>query len=214
MFGNWLARIFTGSTRKRRPSRHFRPTRLGVEPLDVRAVPAVLTVTSTGDSIAVDGFVTLREAITAANSNANSGDAPAGDAGLDTIKFNIAGAPGTVHTIKPLGQLPTIIDPVFIDGYSQLGAVKNTSATADNAFLAIELDGSDVGFNAGLTIFSGNSTIQGLVINNFKNEGILVINQGNNIIRGNFIGTDATGKLDHGNGIAGIGLLASNNTVG
>jgi hypothetical protein len=42
------------------------------------ALAAIITVTGTGDTIAVDGFVTLREALTAANTNAASGDAPAG----------------------------------------------------------------------------------------------------------------------------------------
>jgi hypothetical protein len=50
-----------------------------------------ITVTGTGDTIAVDGVVTLREAITAANTNAPCGDAPAGDVGLDVINFNIPG---------------------------------------------------------------------------------------------------------------------------
>jgi hypothetical protein len=59
------------------------------------ALAAVITVTSTGDTIAVDGFVTLREALTAANTNAGSGDAPTGTPGLDEIRFNIAGLPGT-----------------------------------------------------------------------------------------------------------------------
>src|SRR5262245_37434236 len=103
-------------------------TRLGLEPLEIRAVPATITVTSVDDSIALDGFVTLREAITAANTNAASGDAPAGDGGLDIIKFNIAGAPGTVHTIQPNIALPAITEPIVIDGYSQLGASPNTLA--------------------------------------------------------------------------------------
>src|SRR6266576_4114605 len=62
-----------------------------------------ITVTGTGDTIAVDGVVTLREAITAANTNATAGDAPAGDPGLDTINFNI---PGTgVQTINTTSEL-------------------------------------------------------------------------------------------------------------
>src|SRR5262249_42726113 len=133
---------------------------------------------------------------------------------LDTIKFNIAGAPGTVHTIKLMSALPFITDPVFIDGYSQLGASPNTLADGDNAFLAIELDGTNVGFQAGLTITAGGSTVQGLVINRFENEGILVVGAGGNVIRGNFIGTDQTGQLDYGNGLAGVTLLTSGNTVG
>ena len=49
--------------------------------MEARLLLATITVTGTGDTIANDGIVTLREAITAANTNAASGDAPAGDAG-------------------------------------------------------------------------------------------------------------------------------------
>jgi hypothetical protein len=176
---------------------------------------AIITVTGTGDTIVVDGLVTLREALTAANTNAASGDAPAGDPGLDEIRFNISGLPGTVRTIQPSSMLPTITDPVFINGYSQLGASPNTLLDGSNAFLAIELDGSLTNFAAGLSIGNGGggSTIQGLVINRFDNEGILVTSAGN-VIRGNFLGTDPTGKLDRGNGSAGVTLAGSNNTVG
>lgn len=66
-------------------------TRLGVQTLEDRIVPAILAVTGTGDAIAVDGVVTLREAITSANNNANVNvDVVAdGDYGADTIRFNI-----------------------------------------------------------------------------------------------------------------------------
>src|SRR5262249_44462761 len=134
--------------------------------------------------------------------------------GLDTIKFNIAGAPGTVHTIQPSPALPTIIEPVFIDGYSQLGAQPNTLADGDNAFLAIELAGINAGFQTCLTIAAGGSTVQGLVINRFMNQGIQVLGNGGNVIRGNFIGTDQTGTLDKGNHLDGVTLLTSNNTIG
>src|SRR5262245_17990740 len=172
---------------KTAPTSVRRRTRLSLEALETRTVPAIITVTDVGDAIALDGFVTLREALTAANINAPMGDAPAGDLGLDTIRFNIAGAPGTVHTIQPMSPLPFITDPVFIDGYSQLGALPNTLADGDNAFLAIELDGLQAGFQAGLTLVAGNSTVQGLVISRFGNEGILVKGSGGNVIRSNFI---------------------------
>jgi len=187
---------------------------LGLEPLEGRALLASITVTGTGDTIAVDGLVTLREAITAANTNAASGDAAAGDAGLDMIRFNIAGVPGTVHTIQPTSGLPTITEPLIIDGYTQLGASPNTAATGSNAFLAIEVDGTNAGFQAGLAISGGGSTVQGLIINRFSNEGILLIDNGGNVIRGNFLGTDATGKLDRGNAITGVSVLTTNNTIG
>jgi hypothetical protein len=65
-----------------------------------------VTVLNTNDS----GLGSFREAIDCANTTP----------GLDTIDFNIPGA--GPHTIQPLSQLPTINDPVTIDGYTQPGA--------------------------------------------------------------------------------------------
>ena len=164
-------RLEKGLRRKRRKD----PTpgkRLQVESLEDRRMLAVITVTGTGDTIANDGVVTLREAITAANTNAVSGDAAAGDAGLDTIEFNIAGA--GPHTISPTSSLPTIVDPIFIDGFSQTGAMANTAGIGSsiNAVLQIELDGSGVVGGNGLQISAGGSTVRGLVINRFDDDGI------------------------------------------
>ena len=103
---------------------------------------ATITVTDTGDTIAVDGLVTLREAITSANNNAdvNADVVAVGAYGTDTINFNIAGT--GVHTIAPFPALPTITDPVIIDGYTQPGSAANTQTTnGDDAVLLIELNG-------------------------------------------------------------------------
>src|SRR5687768_2392789 len=84
-------------TRTRRARRH---TRLAVQNLEERLAPATLTVTGTGDTIAVDGAVTLREAITSANNNASVNDdvVADGDYGPDTIRFNIPAAdPGHLY---------------------------------------------------------------------------------------------------------------------
>ena len=63
-----------------------------------------------------------------------------GNVGADRIEFHIAGS--GVHTIAPASDLPTITDPVTIDGYSQSGATPNTLATGNNAVLKIELSGA------------------------------------------------------------------------
>ena len=80
-----------------------------VEALEERSLLATITVTGTGDTIANDGVVTLREAITAANTNADPRANLAGRSGLDTIAFNIPGA--GVQTIHLTSALPTITDP-------------------------------------------------------------------------------------------------------
>jgi hypothetical protein len=69
-----------------------------------------------------------------------------------------------------------------------------------------------------LTIKAKNSTIKGLVINRFTYNGIIIDGAGatGNVISGNFIGTDVTGTVALGNGIAGVFIErgASSNRVG
>src|SRR5438552_9400007 len=128
----WLNRQFKSLQRasvrgRRRPAARLQRFRPGLECLEDRWVPATITVTGTGDTIAVDGLVTLREAMTSANNNAdvNADVVAVGAYGTDTIQFNIAGA--GVHTISPTSALPTISGPLTIDGYSQPGASANTN---------------------------------------------------------------------------------------
>jgi hypothetical protein len=196
---------------------------------------ATITVTGTGDTIAVDGLVTLREAITSANNNANvNGDVVAvGGYGTDTINFAISG--GGVKTITLTAALPTITGVVTINGYTQGVATPNTLANGDNAVLLIELNGASAGAGtakvgiAGLTLGSGSdgSTVRGLVINRFSGDGILVKSDGNTIA-GNFLGINpagTTGGTGLGNANTSFDLVtpfragiyvdnASSNTIG
>jgi CSLREA domain-containing protein len=176
------------------------------------------TVNSTGDgadSNTADGVCndgtgncTLRAAIQQANATS----------GTDTIAFQIPGA--GLHTIAPSTALPTITDPVIIDGYTQPGSSVNTLPDGDNAVLLVELSGvntsvsNGTGVN-GLTISAGSSTVRGLIIDRFGSSfGISLFNNGNNVIEGNFIGTDAAGSAKAGN-LDGIALInSSNNLIG
>lgn len=185
---------------------------------------ATITVTGTGDSVAVDGVVTLREAITSINAgaNANADVVAVGAYGTaDTINFNIAGA-GT-HTILLTGSsLPSIVKPLTINGYSQPGSAANSAATGDNSIHLIVIDGSGAGVANCLTLTTGSSssTIRGLVINHCTNGIGLFINDGqNDVIAGNFIGTNAAGTAAVGNSQGGvavgnIGTNISGTTIG
>ena len=161
----------------------------------IPAGAATFTVTNTSNS----GAGSLRQAILDAN----------GAMGTDTIAFNIAGA--GVHTITPATALPTITDPVIIDGYMQPGSSANTLAVGDDAVLLIELDGATAG-GTGLTITAGNSTVRGLVIGGFS-LGLVLSTNGGNTVTGNFIGTTPSGTAAHGN-TSGIVIGSSNNTIG
>ncbi|NJN16320.1 MAG: CSLREA domain-containing protein, partial [Oscillochloris sp.] len=159
----------------------------------------IFTVNSTldpGDGTCTSGECTLREAIDAANTQP----------GPNTINFAIPG--GGVQTIAPSSALPIISDPVVIDGYSQPGATANSLTVGTNAVLQIELDGSLIGGSAdGLALRTSNSSIRGLAIGRFNGAGISV-SEADNIIAGNYIGTDADGTLDRSN--RGDGIFVAN----
>ena len=175
---------------------------------------ATYIVTNNGDAGGVslcDGITpcSLRQAITAANTSI----------GLDTIAFFIP-APG-VQTITPATSLPSIIDPVIINGYTQPASAPATGVTP--ATILIEISGAAAPNSTnGLTLSnnSSGSFILGLAINRFKNpaantgNGILIITSGNHFILGNYLGTDASGTIDLGNlnnGIQDTGNLGNNN---
>lgn len=154
----------------------------------------IFTVKNTNDG----GPDSLRQAILAANSNP----------GTDTIQFNIPGS--GVHTISPASPLPTIGTPVIIDGQTQPGFTGSP---------IIELDGTNAGGSApGLLIAGPGSTVRGLVINRFKSDGITILTAKgvNNIVEGNFIGTDVKGTIALRNSARGVSIItsASNNIIG
>ncbi|MBI4311724.1 MAG: CSLREA domain-containing protein [Chloroflexi bacterium] len=190
-----------------------------VAPAGPMPVPFVVNSTADpGDGVCDALECTLREAINAATASPSK----------DTIAFNIpdsdpgyvAAAPGWWR-IRPVSPLPTIGDPVVIDGYSQPGASPNPVMVDHpgglETRLKIELDGTNAGedFAHGLRISAGDSIVRGLAINRFGFAGIVLVGDGGNQIEGNFIGTDITGKVAAGNGSFGIVINGSpGNIVG
>ncbi len=152
------------------------------------------TVTTTADT----GAGSLRQAITDAN----------GNAGADTIAFNITGS--GVHTISPATALPTITEALMINGYSQPGASANTNAPnqGTNAVIQIEIDGTALGVNGVGITATAVVTIRGLAINRCANSGIRIGGAGGNgsIVAGNFIGTDPSGSSRPGAQYYGINI--------
>ncbi len=168
------------------------------------AAAATFTVDSTdddkdlnpGDGVCTSGGpgCTLRAAIQEANALV----------GVDSIHFAIGIGP---QTITPTSLLPLITEAVTIDGTTQPGFAGTP---------IIELNGTSAGVGIdGLYIFSGGSTIRGLVVNRFDNDGISTALNGGNVIEGNFIGTDIAGTAGLANGAAGVRLDdPSGNTIG
>jgi hypothetical protein len=149
---------------------------------------ATYTVTNTADS----GAGSLRQAIVDANNNT----------GADTIDFNIGA--GGAQTISPASNLPSITGPVTIDGTTQTGSCSGPCVT---------IDGGDVR-STGLHLQGGDSTVRGVQVNRFTVEGIALTHGDNNVVSGNYIGTD--GATDRGNGNYGVFIAFSStgNTIG
>jgi hypothetical protein len=153
--------------------------------------------TNTADNtcIATAGGCTLRAAIEQANASA----------GLDTIKFGIAG--GGVHTITPGAPLSQILEPVFIDGYQQPGASQNTLSGGDDAVILVELNGSTC------IRLHGVRHPKRRQRQHDPRSGHRALRHGHLrqlcrhlYHRGNFIGTDPTGTIARSNEAEGIRL--------
>jgi parallel beta-helix repeat protein len=129
------------------------------------------------------GVCTLRAAIQQANATA----------GADTINFS------GVSAISPGSALPTITETVTISGGSSPSITLNGS-------------GAGAGVN-GLVLTADGCVIQGLVVRNFANHGIVVNSSGNTLARNN-LGTDTAGNVDQGNGAYGLAVTGNNNTIG
>ncbi len=113
-------------------------------------------------------------------------------------------------TITPTSALPTITDPVVLDATTQEGFTGTP---------LVELNGGSAGSGAiGLSLNSGasGSTVRGFVINSFGLHLIQLAGSDNNVIAGNYLGTDATGMVDQGAGDSGVLLIggASGNRIG
>lgn len=171
------------------------------------AQAATFTVTNTG----VAGTGSLTKAITDSN----------GASGADTINFNIAGA-GPHEIAMGDTQLPDITGPVTIDGFSQHDSSPNTNGleAGSNAVMKIVVSGK-----YGINLAASASTITGLVVNAGTSEAVFSVIKSagsNNVIAGNYIGTNAAGTAavdGPGSGfLVGVELAGNagntNNTIG
>ncbi len=167
----------------------------------------IYSVTTTAES----GAGSLRQAIVDANTHA----------GADTILFTIpASDPGFdvvsgVWTIRPTSDFSSLSDGgTFIDGTTQTASQGDRNVFGPE----IEIDGTNAAGANGFTITSPDNVIKGLIINRVNSIAVDIRGttaRGNSIV-GNYIGTDPTGMVAHGNVLGGIWIRtgASNNRVG
>src|SRR5262245_3617239 len=163
------------------------------------------TVTNTGDNGGLNpapgaNTGTLRQAIIDANNNP----------GADRIVFDIQPPGPHTITILPSITLPVLglIDPATIDGTTQPGFAGKP---------IIELDGTNVTQTFGtLCLFSGSggSTVRGLVINHTRQlRTAIQLDSDDDIIEGNFIGTDLNGTAASSNGVGVKSIISSSNST-
>ncbi len=157
---------------------------------------------------------TLRQAINAANLTTAA----------DTINFSFptnfrvdANTPDAITTdvlIRPITRLPTITQPLTINGYSVQGSLVNTDATNTNAKIRIRIDGLNSVMNdIGLSVCANNVNIKGLSITAWLGAGI---GFGNNQTLGNGCASPIVGGGVHGNyiGVATNGTTGAGNATG
>lgn len=164
-------------------------------------MPAIITVTSAADNLTVDGQVTLREAIQAANTNLRVDGSTAGS-GADTIQF-AAGLAGQTITLG--GTQLQITSPLTING---LGATQ-LSISGNNTSRIFEVSAGNSVTISGLTLTQGKSDNGGGIIN----SGILTIS--NSTISANSVQaiSGIAANIGNGGGISNGGTLTFNNST-
>ncbi|MGD2163049.1 MAG: choice-of-anchor Q domain-containing protein, partial [Anaerolineales bacterium] len=160
------------------------------DPVQVGPVFTVNTGTDQDDGVCSFNHCTLREAITAANARPNNA------ASADQIEFSLPVLNDVAEVIRPASALPTVLDPVSIDGASQ--------PTGE-----VIVDGSGIVAD-GLRIESGSTSVSDLSIVNFGSSGIVLATQGANELRSNQLASNG------GSGVlieSGDGNLIAANTI-
>jgi CSLREA domain-containing protein len=129
----------------------------------------------------------LREALRGANNYP----------GLNVIEFAIPGS--GPFTIPLQRELPIVMEPVLIDGYSQPGAMENTAELGSNAVVKIGIVGAgqeagEFGRHSSFSdfgVYSNETTIRGLSFMHFRLE----LSGTDFRFQGNFFGLDPTGMI-------------------
>src|SRR5450432_3926029 len=174
--------------------RGIESSRAQAEPLERRLFLTAFTVSTTADI----GTGSLRAAIGAANLNSS---------GLTTIVFNL---PAGVQTITPLTALPAITGQVDIVGTTDSSG--NPQIVLDGHLAGDGVDG--LIFNRAASSDTKPSTVSGLVIDRFSEDGIRIQGSGPTDVFGCRIGTDFSGKHSHPNAGDGILVNASGCLIG
>ncbi|MGB0121516.1 MAG: CSLREA domain-containing protein [Solirubrobacterales bacterium] len=159
---------------------------------------ATITVNSTSDvANGADGECTLREAITAANSDVASGvtggECGAGS-GPDAIGFSIPGS--GPHVIAPDPDLPHLTTPMTIDG------------STDPHQIALDGDTSTDPAPVGIYVTGDDVTVNDLTLARWWTALWITDSADSTVVSNNFIGTTPAGATGFGNTVSGVDLRA------
>ena len=195
MLLNAFRSLFSNSQNRKARRAYSRPQLLQLES---RIVPANFQVTSLADTVASDSVITLREAITLANTTA----------GNDTIDFAsslFSGGAGTITLLTT--QLPQILSATQLISGGGRGTVTITGPGASS--FCISGANGDFGRNFGIfdIAIGGNLSISGVAVvgvqitgsgGAFNNSGILTVS--NSMLSGNFA-NNVSGNTANGGAI-------------
>lgn len=194
-----------------------------IERLEDRRMLATIVVDSAADNSLVDGLVTLREAIEAANTNA-SVDGSAAGSGADTIRFADALAGQTIalngtelevtETVRI--DASVLLEPVQIDAGMMSRVFNFSSSTGDFALIGVRLTNGETtatgkpGAGGALLFQSdGSVTLESTTITGSKTTGsgarggALYTEFGSAVlIASSVIDNRTTGASSYGGGIA------------
>jgi hypothetical protein len=186
---------------------------------DAAAAGTVFTVTSASDS----GLGSLRQAILDANANP----------GADEIRFAIGSGAKTISVVS--GALPSITDTVTIDGTTQPGFKGVPLVRLDNGTGNTSVPGLDLaagssavrglvvtGFGDGIALRASNDVVGGAAsadrnVISGNATGVYIFGAGasSNVVAGNYIGPDKSGKHAIGNHTGVLVVQgATSNTIG
>jgi CSLREA domain-containing protein len=181
-----------------------------------KASSTTFTVTKTADTNdgSCNADCSLREAVAAANANV----------GADTINFNIPESDGGY--IPPAGDVQgyfllstnanyILSDTagVFINGYSQAGASRNTAAFGETLNTVLKIRVSITGGPL-FTINVGNNHLAGLNMGSSTSGGMQFTASSNNWIEGNFIATNISGSTSSAFGTTTVQTGSTANIFG
>lgn len=139
-----------------------------------------------------------------------------------TVRFAIpAGDPnfdGSVARIRPTAVLSALGDGTHLDGASQTTFGGNTNTSGPEIVISGAKVVGDPQRPPGVVMRGANSSVRGVVVNDFNSNGIAILGPGatGNVIAGSYIGTDPSGSSSVPNALAGVILAdgAHGNTVG